>query len=160
MLIAVISDTHKMNRYINIAKDYIKNADVLIHLGDNSEDIDNLSEGFKGDVYCVRGNCDESNRYPKEQYIELEGFKIFFTHGDLYGVKRSVNMLYYRAKELEADIALFGHTHQQMIEEYNGVILMNPGSISLPNFKGRYVGFIELEEGKIPNFYLKEVEIN
>ena len=93
MLIAVISDTHKMNRYINIAKDYIKNADVLIHLGDNSEDIDNLSEGFKGDVYCVRGNCDESNRYPKEQYIELEGFKIFFTHGDLYGVKRSVNML-------------------------------------------------------------------
>ena len=47
-----------------------------------------------------------------------------------------------------------------MIEEYTGVILMNPGSISLPNFKGRYVGFIELEEGKIPNCYLKEVEIN
>lgn len=159
MLIAVISDTHKMNRYINIAKEYVQEADVLIHLGDNSEDIYKLGEGFKGDTYCVRGNCDESNAYPKEQCIELEGFKIFFTHGDLYGVKRSVNMLYYKAKELGADIALFGHTHQQMIEEYNGVILMNPGSISLPNIRERYVGFIELEKGKNPNCYLKEVNV-
>lgn len=68
-------------------------------------------------------------------------------------------MLYYRAKELGADIALFGHTHQQMIEEYNEVILMNPGSISLPNIRGRYVGFIELKKGKNPDCYLKEVNV-
>ena len=40
MLIAVISDTHRVAKYINIAKEYIKSADVLIHLGDNSEDIE------------------------------------------------------------------------------------------------------------------------
>ena len=53
MLIAVISDTHKMDRYINIAKEYIQEADILIHLGDNSDDIDKLGEGFKGNIYCV-----------------------------------------------------------------------------------------------------------
>ena len=53
MLIAVISDTHRVAKYINIAKEYIKSADVLIHLGDNSEDIEELTNGFKGKVYGV-----------------------------------------------------------------------------------------------------------
>ena len=34
---------------------------------------------------------------------------------------------------------------------------MNPGSVSLPKFKGRYVGFIEISnEGNIDT-YLKEI---
>lgn len=159
MRIGVISDTHKMNKYIDIAKDYVKNIDVLIHLGDDSEDIDRLAKDFKGKVYCVRGNCDMSNKYPKEQLVEFKGFKIFITHGDLYGVKRGLNNLYYRAKELNADIALFGHTHQELIEEYDNIILMNPGSISLPNFRGRYLGIIELENGNKPNCFLREISI-
>lgn len=90
LLIAVISDTHRVAKYINIAKEYIKSADVLIHLGDNSEDIEELTKGFKGKVYGVRGNCDFTNNYPKESIIVLEGKKIFITHGDLYGVKLSL----------------------------------------------------------------------
>lgn len=157
MLIAVISDTHRMIKYINLAKELIKDADILIHLGDNVEDVETLEQGFKGEVYAVAGNCDYSRKYPKETIIEVNGRKIFFTHGDLYGVKSSINNIYYRGKELEVDIVLFGHTHQQIIEEESSLILMNPGSVSLPKSKGRCVGFIDIDDtGKIDT-YLREI---
>ena len=73
MRIAVISDTHRANKYINIAKDLIKDADILIHLGDNTDDVELLSNGFKGKVYAVAGNCDFSAKYPKEEIIEEIG---------------------------------------------------------------------------------------
>ena len=159
MLIAVVSDTHRSSKYIKLAKELIKDADILIHLGDNVDDVEELERDFKGVVYAVAGNCDYSREYPKENVIEITGKKIFFTHGDLYGVKSSINNIYYRGKELGADIVLFGHTHQHIIEKENGMILMNPGSISLPRFKGRYVGFIDInDDGKIDT-YLKELVI-
>jgi len=159
MLIAVVSDTHRVIKYIDSAKELIKDADILIHLGDNIDDVELLERSFKGKVYAVAGNCDYSTKYPKETIIEVNGRKIFFTHGDLYGVKSSLNNIYYRGKELDVDIVLFGHTHEQIIEEAGGIILMNPGSISLPRFKGRYVGFIDInDEGNIDT-YLKEIRI-
>jgi len=159
MLIAVVSDTHRSNKYIKLAKELIKNADILIHLGDNIEDAEELECDFKGKVYAVAGNCDYSTKYPKENIIEINGRKIFFTHGDLYGVKRSITNIYYRGKELEADIVLFGHTHEQIIEEEDGMILMNPGSIALPRLKGRYVGFINIKDDGNIDTYLKEIEV-
>ena len=160
MRIVVISDTHKSNKYIDCAKDLIKDADVLIHLGDNVEDIDLLSEGFKGKVYAVAGNCDFTSKYPKEQIIEINRRKIFYTHGDLYGVKSSLTNIYYRGRELGVDIVLFGHTHQHVIEKIEGLILMNPGSISLPHFKGRYVGVIDIDDNSNIDVYLRELKIN
>ncbi|AWK50616.1 metallophosphoesterase [Clostridium beijerinckii] len=159
MLIAVVSDTHRVIKYIDLAKELIEGADVLIHLGDNIDDVEVLECGFEGKVYAVAGNCDYSTKYPKETIIEVNGRKIFFTHGDLYGVKNSLNNIYYRGKELDADIVLFGHTHEQIIEENRGIILMNPGSISLPKFKGRYVGFIDINDDGDIDTYLKEIII-
>lgn len=158
MLIAVISDTHRNEKYIEIAKKYISSADVLIHLGDNTEDIKELARDFKGDVYGVKGNCDFSNDYPKEQIINIYNKKIFITHGDLYGVKYGFNNIYYKAKEIGADIVLFGHTHQQLLIEEDGMVFMNPGSISLPRLNGRYIGYINLEKEKEADIYLKEVK--
>jgi putative phosphoesterase len=159
MLIAVISDTHKADKYINLAKDLIKGADILIHLGDNVDDIKILENDFNGKIYAVRGNCDYSSKYPKEGIIEVNGRKVFFTHGDLYGVKSSINNIYYKGRELEADIVLFGHTHIQLIEKEDKIILMNPGSISLPLFKGRYVGFIDISDNGDIHTYFKEIRI-
>ena len=159
MLIAVVSDTHRVDKYINLAKELMKDADILIHLGDNTDDVDTLKKGFKGEVYAVAGNCDYSAQYPKEAIIEVKGRKIFFTHGDLYGVKHSMNNIYYRGKELDVDIVLFGHTHQQIIEEEKGIIFMNPGSISLPRLKGRYIGFIDINDEGNVDTYLKEIRI-
>lgn len=158
MLIAVISDTHRMKNYIDKAKKYLKEASIIIHLGDNIEDIECLKEGFKGDVYAVKGNCDLKNTFPTEQVIDIEGIRIFMTHGHNYGVKMSLNNLYYKAKEINADIVLFGHTHEHLIVEEDGITFMNPGSISLPRSMGRYIGFIDISSGEIKDIYLKEVK--
>lgn len=158
MLIAVVSDTHRGMKYVKLAKKLIKKADILIHLGDNIEDVEELERDFQGKVYAVAGNCDYSNRYPKEGTIDVNGKKIFFTHGDLYGVKSSINRIYYRGKELSADIVLFGHTHERLLEKEDNIILMNPGSISLPRFGGRYIGFIDINDNGYIDTYFKELE--
>lgn len=157
MLIAVISDTHRIPTYINLAKDKLQGADILIHLGDNTDDIETLTKGFKGEVYAVKGNCDFSNKYPKEQIIQVCNKKIYFTHGDLFGVKYGMNNIFYKGKEVGADIVLFGHTHQHIIFEEEGIYFMNPGSISLPKSSGRYIGFIDLQEEKLPQLYFKSI---
>lgn len=160
MRIAVISDTHRSDKYINLAKKLIEDADILIHLGDNIDDVEPLSNGFKGRVYAVAGNCDFSSKYSKEGTIEVNGVKIFYTHGDLYGVKSTMTNIYYRGKEIGADVVLFGHTHQQGIERTDELILMNPGSISLPHFKGRYVGIIDIDDDGNIDSYLRELKVD
>lgn len=160
MRIAVISDTHRCGKYINLAKKLIEDADILIHLGDNIEDVELLSNGFDGEVYAVAGNCDYSSKYPKESIIEVNGVKIFYTHGDLYGVKSTITNIYYRGREIGADVVLFGHTHQHGIEKTDELILMNPGSISLPHFKGRYVGIVDIDEKGNIDPYLRELKVN
>ncbi|MBS6007509.1 MAG: metallophosphoesterase [Clostridium baratii] len=148
MLIAVVSDTHRIDRYIDVVKKKIASAEILIHLGDNVDDVEKLSEGFKGEVYAVLGNCDYSSEYPIERVIDINGVKIFATHGHNYNVKYGLNNIYYKTKEVGADIGLFGHTHQELIIRENGILLMNPGSPSLPRGRGRSIGFITINEEK------------
>lgn len=158
MLIAVISDTHQIGKYIKLGLEAAKDADILIHLGDNVDDVEYLEKNFDGEVYAVKGNCDYSATYPNERILELNGKRIFFTHGHLYGVKNGLNNIYYRGRELEADVVLFGHTHTAYIEKNDSLTLMNPGSISLPRLTQRGIGFIEIKEDGEIETYLKPVE--
>ena len=159
MRIGVISDTHRISKYIEESKEKICDCDVLIHLVDNTDDVRELTQNFYGEVYTVRGNCDFDIRYPSERIIELDGIKLFITHGDKYGVKYSLTNIYYKGKEIGADIVLFGHTHVSCIEEEDGLILMNPGSVSLPRGTGRSLGIIDIKDGHIKDVFLKHLEI-
>ena len=158
MLIAVISDTHRIDKYTKLAIKAAEGADMIIHLGDNVEDVELIEKNFKGEVYAVSGNCDYSNKYPKERIIDVEGKKIFFTHGHVYGVKSGINNIYYRGRELEADVVLFGHTHMAGIERTESLTLMNPGSVSLPRLSKRCIGFINIKEDGEIETYLREIE--
>ena len=158
MKIAVISDSHYDASSIKLVKKYLCDVDVLIHCGDGAEDTKLLEEDFKGEIYAVRGNCDISNKYPKERLLDIIGTKIFVTHGHMYNVKSEYNTIFYKGKESEADIVLFGHSHKAMVANQDNMILMNPGSVTLP-YGGakKTMGFIELTEGKRPYVYLKEI---
>lgn len=157
MKIAVISDTHRFEKYMKMAKEHIKDSQILIHLGDNAEDIKYFTKDFNGEFYAVKGNCDYGNEYNKEIILNKCGINILITHGDLYGVKSDVTNLYYKALEVNASIALFGHTHMKYLEEYNGITLINPGSIGLPRLGGRNIAFIEIEEKTRPKIYFKNI---
>ena len=164
MKIAFIGDTHHNERAIEVVTKYINSLeiDIVIHLGDCVEDIKLIEKSFKGKIHAVAGNCDFSNIYPKENIININGVKIFFTHGDLYNVKNTMNSIAIKAESIGADVVLFGHTHIPLREEYRNIVFMNPGSIPKPSpwAEGKYIGFIEISnEGVIATAELKNVEL-
>ncbi|GFZ32471.1 phosphoesterase [Clostridium zeae] len=157
MLVAVVSDTHGITEYIEKVKRMINKSDILIHLGDNITDLEYIIKGYNGKVYGVKGNCDFSNNYPLDMIVEILDKKIFITHGHKYNVKYDLNSIYFKAKEVAADAALFGHTHQSLVTQHSNIWLVNPGSASLPRMSKRSIAFIEVEEGKPLYPYLVEL---
>jgi uncharacterized protein len=129
VLIAVVSDTHRDTYCINKILKKVEKADVLIHLGDNISDVEEIERNYKGKILAVRGNCDFGSMAKSELLEEIGGKKIFITHGHKYDVKYGLSKLLYRAEELGANIALYGHTHISSVEYERGVWLINPGSV-------------------------------
>ncbi|SKA79748.1 hypothetical protein SAMN05428976_1043 [Clostridium sp. USBA 49] len=149
MQIAVISDTHRNTYELKKLKNIVKNIDIIIHLGDNVDDVNILKDGFNGKIINVRGNCDFVTSVPVEILEEIEGKKIFITHGHKYNVKYGLTNLKYRAEELEADIVLFGHTHESLVEYEKGIWFINPGSASLPRDFCKSIAILTIENNKI-----------
>jgi putative phosphoesterase len=149
MRIAVVSDTHRHLYYINKVVGLVQDADVVIHLGDNVEDTEAIEKGFKGKVIGVRGNCDFSSFTPAERIEIIGGKRIFITHGHKYDVKYSLLRLKYRAKELEADIVLYGHTHEKAEIFEEGIWFVNPGSAALPRDSSHSIAVLEIENEKV-----------
>lgn len=149
MRIGVISDTHRIISSIERLECEIKGLDVLIHLGDNVDDIMIIQKFYKGNIINVKGNCDFSTKTPNDRLEEICGKKIFMTHGDRYGVKENLIKLRYKALETGADIVLYGHTHVGQIDFQEGIWYINPGSASLPRDGDRSFAIITIEKENI-----------
>jgi len=149
MQIGVISDTHRIISSIERLKGEIKGVDVLIHLGDNVDDISIIKKYYKGKIINVKGNCDFSTTVPDDRLEEIEGKKFFLTHGHRYGVKDNLSRLRYKALETEADIVLYGHTHVAKIDFEEGIWYINPGSASLPRDGNCSYVIISINQEKI-----------
>jgi len=144
--IIVISDTHRhqvdlIDRMIEIEK-----PDLILHLGDNVEDGEKISKIFGIETIIVKGNGDFNSDYLYDRILEVEGKRIFMTHGHRYNVKKSHMSLYYKGLKTDADIVLYGHTHVPINVKEEGIIIMNPGSPSLPRQRERIktIGLIEI----------------
>lgn len=133
MKILVVSDTHgNYGSFLNAAKE-LGSADFIIHLGDYVSDAKKISNAMKLDYITVKGNGDYGVMDVNEdESIEISGKKIFLTHGHNYRVRHNLDDLYYKGKELGADLILYGHTHVPLISKRRDIIMMNPGSPSLP----------------------------
>ena len=162
MVLLVFSDSHGRRGNIEEAvKRQIKKPNAIIFLGDGLRD---MSDAEIGDipVYEVKGNCDTMSLFlndaPDEQCLILGDKRIFFTHGHRYGVKSTLTPLISEAARREADIVLYGHTHEGyerelMTENEYGIRLkkplyiMNPGSIGSHPY---YFGVITIDkEGRV-----------
>jgi hypothetical protein len=127
-----MSDTHGNLRLAVQALDEMAPVDFLVHAGDNYEDASRLAATRDVRVVAVTGNCDHHVDGPPEKLLEVNGHRIFVTHGHQYRVKRGLRVLASRALELKADIAIFGHTHLGRAIAVHGVLLLNPGSPHAP----------------------------
>ena len=160
MKVLVISDTHgNIQNVIHILK-LIRplGVDTIIHCGDYIDDARRLIKLYPDiTVYAVYGNCDGlAHKDEYTQIITLEKVPILITHGHRYGIKwGDYKELYIDAKAEAAQLAICGHSHAAYLKKEQGIILLNPGSISLPrDFNAPSYGIIDLEAGKI-----KEVSI-
>ena len=138
MKVLVISDSHgNVNRAFT-AHTRSEPVDIVIHLGDGSADADMLREALDVPVINVAGNCDPGSNAPRELVWECEGKRILLTHGDAYQVKSGLSRLRQRAEEIGVDAVLFGHTHQGVLENYSGLLLINPGSLANQSYPRSY----------------------
>ncbi len=138
----IFSDSHGKRKNIAVAvARQVRRPDAILYLGDGLSDIGDRWE--KIPVIRVRGNCDW--RFPDEpvgdrEVLSFEGHRLLLTHGHLYGAKSGIGGLLGAAKEANADLVLFGHTHRQELltisDEAGGktIYLFNPGSIGCGDF--------------------------
>ena len=128
MRILVLSDNH----YKEISPDL--KYDYIIHCGDHGSYLGVLNTL---NAHYVKGNCDFSG--PKELIIDINNKKIYITHGDMYNVKMSYNSICYKALSVNADICMFGHTHNQKAFYVENILFLNPGSY----MNGDYIEIID-----------------
>lgn len=128
-MILIISDYHKReDKVLELIRKY--NPTHTICCGDGESDEEFYT---KNNIISVKGNCDYIN-LPLLSVIEIEGKRILVTHGHLYNVHFDIFKLYMLAKENNANYVLYGHTHNQMVEEYEGITFINPGALKDGNY--------------------------
>lgn len=132
--ILVMSDTHGDTTLAEKALRTNPDVDIVIHLGDYCKDVNRLQQLYPDIRFeYVYGNCDFMiGNVPVEKLIEVEGQRIFLTHGHRYSVKWGIEKLQDKAHNDNIQLLLFGHTHMQQLTYGPGHIILNPGSISEP----------------------------
>ncbi len=149
MKICVLSDTHGIINIAEKALKDMKDIDIIIHAGDLVSDARYL-ETLKYKVFCVAGNCDPFAIEPTEKILELQGKRIFLTHGHNYRVKYGYRELLTRAQQISADVVIFGHTHLPENTYIDNILFFNPGSTTLPKNGGPGTyGILEIIDGTI-----------
>ena len=95
----------------------------------------------------MQGNNDRAKGLDLPRSIVLEACdkKIGVIHGEIYP-SGDTQQLYYLAKELEVDILVSGHSHIPQIEQIKDVLLLNPGSPTVPRLSDRTVMILEITE--------------
>ena len=147
MLLAVFSDSHgraeKMHRAVETCR-----PDHIIFLGDGFRDAQGLERAFPHiPLILLRGNCDWSAEGLDESILfTLEGVRIFAAHGHRHGVKLDREGFLNSVCCSGSALGLYGHTHCPLIERYEGVTLMNPGSIG-DGYAPSY-GLVRIRDGE------------
>ena len=150
MRIVVFSDSHGITAAMEAAIAQQKEAKLFIHLGDGVDEFKRIMSKYPNREYwCVRGNCDYTATEESTAYSWIKDVKIMFTHGHHWQVKYDLDELKLGAREKEARIALYGHTHVAYTGYEDGLYIMNPGSCGRPREGLPSYGIIDITEAGI-----------
>ena len=100
MKVLICSDSHTRLDYFQKVME-LEKPELVIFAGDHSTDALDISLIYEEIPFkIVRGNTDFSDRKTDDEIkFEINGKKIFLTHGHLQRVKSSLNELEIRAKK-------------------------------------------------------------
>jgi putative phosphoesterase len=152
--VLVFGDTHAPSRRDSIPDDFFKHIedthyDLALITGDlvREQDMRALFPPLPKS-YIVKGNMDYGKDHNFHEIVIVEDFKILLIHGTQLRPRGNLEQLWEIAIQVEADIAIHGHTHKPTIDLHKNRLLLNPGTASgaTGGWSGRDdASFIELE---------------
>ena len=141
MRIGLISDTHlpqllhSMDELGPQTGEALNGVDLILHGGDITVPaVLDWCEQF-APVLAVRGNNDifDDPRLAEHQFLDIEGFRIGLAH-ELRPESRPIGEILAASLDGEwVDVLIGGDTHVERLEYRDDVLLINPGSPSLPH---------------------------
>lgn len=131
--VAVFSDTHGRLDRLPAAIGRMGTVDAFIHLGDYARDAERIARLLPVPYYAVSGNCDgfygSDPTFPRERIVTIERASLLCVHGDAFPNPYSLSL---KAEEAHCAAALCGHTHIPCLCASGAILIVNPGSLSLP----------------------------
>lgn len=130
MKVGVLSDTHLhrvTKKFREIYDRYLSDTDIILHAGDvvSTELVDFLGrKNFHG----VKGNMDPldvQHLLPSTKVIEIGRFRLGLVHG--WGASAGLEDRI-RSKFDSVDVIVYGHSHQAVNHERDGILFFNPGT--------------------------------
>ncbi len=146
MKLLITSDVHGHEERLKEVIDIHKDVDAHLNAGDMCLD-QRVYEKYH--LITVKGNNDFFTNEPFKRVINLFGIHILLTHGHMEHVKFSKREIKALGEHLEADLVVFGHTHQRYIEKIGDMVLINPGALG--DFEKSYAIY---EDGEITFYQL------
>lgn len=124
-----------------------------VFLGDGVSDLQPAAAAasFYGGWRIVRGNNDYDTSLPGSAIFEFADNRFFMCHGHRHALYGGYHSLISAARACDANAVLFGHTHTPCYKSENGVLLINPGSVSRPRSReGATFAVVECAQGSQP----------
>ena len=145
MKVLIISDTHGKSSCIEQIYNIVGDVDMLIHLGDVEGDEELIYDLFNCEIHMVRGNCDYNAELPIYDEFNIGDKRAFITHGHRYGVNSGTAYLEELIDTEGYDFVMYGHTHRPVVDIEDGLVAVNPGSLTYPRQEGRRPSFVIME---------------
>jgi putative phosphoesterase len=156
----VFSDTHggatALKTVFSWAKKYTPPAGTICaaaFLGDGLSDLQQAANatGFFCDWKVVSGNNDFDYSIPQAAVFDFCENRFFMCHGHRHSLYGGYHTLIAAARNVGANVALFGHSHVPFQKNTDGLLLINPGSVARPRSRiGATFAVIECIEGEQP----------
>ena len=128
--VGLISDTHGLVRPAVFSA--LDGVELILHAGDVGDGV--LEElAAIAPIEAVYGNTDATDDPRLRQSIErtIGGLRVHVSHGHELGSPTPERLL----AKYDADVIVYGHTHQQKVVESSGRLVVNPGAAGARRFK-------------------------
>ena len=148
-LAVVVADTHIPRRAASLPRGltpYLERADLVLHAGDLMDPVLLGELTAYAPVEAVRGNLDPPG-LPETLEFGFGGVRVAMIHDS--GPKRGRRARMGR-RFPDARVVVFGHSHIPLLEDEDGLMLLNPGSPTDRRRQPRHTfALLRAEEGEV-----------
>lgn len=151
MIIGLLSDTHMLDTVLTLpteVKDAFRDVTLILHAGDIFavsvlDELESLAPVLAAEGDGEYSQTRNDRRVKEKQVITVDGVTIWLWHdGDGQWSRDKY--------QKSPDVIVFGHTHRPTVENSNGILWVNPGSPTLPNYEYELgtVGLLTVSSGR------------